>query len=68
MAKLVICKCGLHYGKEPERYSLTNSHPRNFCDACGRGVDPSEVECEYVSESVYVNTPKHHFKPNYVDY
>ena len=64
---LYRCRCNLIYGEAPEEKTFSNPHPHNFCPECDRAVRPWEVSAEYVPESVWINTPKHHYHPNYLD-
>ena len=67
MYYLYMCRCGLTYGEPPEERTSSNPHPHNFCPACDRVIKPWEVREECVPESFYINTPKHHYHPNWLD-
>ena len=67
MYELIHCQCGLIYGERPETYSSSNPHPYNFCPECDRVVTMADCRVEYVTESVYNHTPKHHFHPNWLN-
>ena len=67
MYELIYCRCGTVYGERPESFSTSNPHPHNFCPCCNRAVKAYECRIESVPSSVWVNTPKSHFQPNYID-
>lgn len=67
MNYLYHCRCRLIYGEAPEIASSSNPHPRNFCPQCDRVVLPEEVWEEAVPESVWINTLKHHYHPNWLN-
>lgn len=66
MYYLIHCNCGLIYGQLPEEFSNSNPHPHNVCPQCDRAVSPREVWVEQVPESVWINTPKHSYHPNWL--
>lgn len=66
MYELFHCRCGLIYAERPEAYSAVNRHPRNFCPECGRAVSIDDGWSEVVPESIYLNTTKHWFQPNFL--